>query len=548
LLTTQALANSNKNRYLVSSGMKYIKGQNRQQTYLFPVSLEDAVDPENEVRLIDVFVDSLNLEAFGFKLGFVENGRPAYHPADLLKLYIYGYLNRVRSSRQLEKECKRNIEVIWLLKSLRPDHNTISNFRRDNPKAIKKVFRETVKIATYFNLIGGKLVAGDSTKLRAQNSKKNNYNQKKIDRHLEYIENKLKEYNDALAESDGDEKKQVEQEIEKQNKRKEEYKHLEQQLKESGQTQISTSDPDSRHQITRNNITEVSYSAQTTVDEKNNLPIDYKITNANDKKAMGNMLRRTKSILRHNLFTALYDKGYHTGSELAIADTLDIHAIVAVPPFSGASHAPDLNYDVEHFDYDPETDTYTCPQGHTLSTTGYWHQAKNNAGEVSYRFRNYTTPKCKTCEVRPLCTKSAANGKQVRRSEYAENIENNKKRVLNSEKLYKRRQAIVEHPYGTIKRQWGFNYIITKKYIKRAEADFGLIMIAYNLRRIINIIGMKKLQQYLAGIFSLLLARIACFKLFLNHLNQIIENIMDEPKITTRNENRRIVGQSRCIS
>ena len=477
--------------------MKYIQGQNRGQTYLFPVSLEDAIQADNEVRLIDVFVNSLNLAEFGFRTAHIENGRPAYHPADLLKLYIYGYLNRIRSSRQLEKECKRNMEVMWLLKTLAPDHNTIANFRRDNPKAIKKVFRETVRIARHFNLIGGTLLAGDSTKLRAQNSKKNNYNQKKIDRHLEYIENKLAEYNKALAESDGDKKQEIETEIEKQNQRKTRYKKLQQQLKDSGQRQISTSDPDSRHQITRNNITEVAYSAQTTVDAKNNIPIDYKITNANDKKAMGTMLRRAKTILRHNNFTALYDKGYHTGSQLAIADSLGIPAIVAIPPFSGASHAPDIRYDVEHFDYDPKTDTYTCLQGHTLRTTGYWHHAKNGAGETAYRFRNYTTPKCKSCEVRPLCTKSAANGKQVRRSEFANNIENNKKRVRDSEKLYKQRQAIVEHPFGTIKRQWGFNYIITKKYIERAEADFGFTMIAYNLRRLIKLIGQKALQKSL---------------------------------------------------
>jgi len=207
-----------------------------------------------------------------------------------------------------------------------------------------------------------------------------------------------------------------------------------------------------------------------------------------------------------------------------------------------------LNYDVEHFEYDPKTDTYTCPQGHTLSTTGTWHEAKNSNGEVSYRFRNYTTPKCKTCEVRPLCTKSAVNGKQVRRSEYAEHIENNKKRVLNSEKLYKRRQAIVEHPFGTIKRQWGFNYIITKKYIERAEADFGFIMTAYNLRRLINIIGLKKLQGYLAEIIALLCAKIACFKLFLSHLNHLIEKIMNEPKITSRNATNLILIQNTGVN
>ena len=200
--------------------MKYIQGQNRDQALLFPVTLDNAIEADNEVRLVDLFVGSLNLSEYGFKVDFIENGRPAYHPADLLKLYIYGYLNKVRSSRDLEKECRRNLEVKWLINNLIPDHNTISNFRRDNPKAIKKVFRATVNIARHFNLIGGTLVAGDSTKFRAQNSKKNNFNQKKIDRHLEYIENKLAEYNKALADSDGDKKEQLEQEIEKHENRK----------------------------------------------------------------------------------------------------------------------------------------------------------------------------------------------------------------------------------------------------------------------------------------------------------------------------------------
>jgi transposase len=212
--------------------MKYIQGQNRTQTYLFPVSLDDGIDADNEVRLIDVFVDSLGLESFGFQIDHGENGRPAYHPRDLLKLFIYGYMNKIRSSRRLEKECKRNIEVMWLLGNLHPDHNTISNFRRDNPKAIKKVFMETVKIANYFNLIGATLIAGDSTKFRAQNSKKNNFNEKKISRHLEYIENKLQEYNQALAQSDGD-KEEIKEQIEQQKKRADGYREIETQLKES---------------------------------------------------------------------------------------------------------------------------------------------------------------------------------------------------------------------------------------------------------------------------------------------------------------------------
>ena len=492
--------------------MKYIKGQNRSQTSLFPVSLDDAVAAENEVRLIDAFVDHLNLPEFGFKVAHTDNGRPAYHPADLLKLYIYGYLNKVRSSRDLEKECRRNIEVMWLLKCLKPDHNTISNFRRDNPKAIKKVFRETVRIARYFDLIGGTLIAGDSTKLRAQNSKKNNYNQKKIDRHLEYIENKLAEYEKALAESDGDQKQEIENEIKKQNLRKQRYKNIERQLKQSGQRQISTSDPDSRHLITRNNITEVAYSAQTLVDAKHNLPFDYKVTNTNDAKTMGGMLRRAKTILRSNDFTALYDKGYHTGSEFKTADEMGIDVMVAIPTV--AANAPTQNYNVENFVFDPIKDCYTCPQAELLTTNGRWHQAK------TYRFKRYTTKACKTCKAKPECSKAHC-GKAIQRSEFQEYVDRNKNLINQNKQLYRKRQQIVEHPYETIKRQWGFNYIITKKYIQRAEADFGFIMTAYNLRRIINIIGARNLGKYMKGVFQHFLLKIKRFQLFLSQINQI---------------------------
>jgi transposase len=493
--------------------MKYIKGQNRAQISLFPVSLDDAVDAQNEVRLIDVFVDSLKLEGFGFRVDHIENGRPAYHPADLLKLYIYGYLNKMRSSRDLERECGRNIEVMWLLKCLKPDHNTIANFRRDNPKAIKKVFRETVSIAKYFNLIGGTLIAGDSTKLRAQNSKKNNYNQKKIDRHLEYIENKLAEYEKALAQSDGDDKKEIEQEIEKQNLRKQGYKKIEQQLKESGQPQVSTSDPDSRQLITRNNITEVAYNVQTSVDSKHNLPFDYKVTNTNDAKAMGEMLHRAKTILESNDFTALYDKGYHTGSEFKIAHDMGIDVMVAIPTV--AANAPNHQYNVENFTFDKVNDCYTCPKGEIMTTNQRWHQAK------TYRFKRYTTTACKNCKAKPECS-AAICGKAIQRSEFQEYVDGNKDRIEQNRQLYRKRQQIVEHPYGTIKRQWGFSFILTKKGINRASADVGLILTAYNLRRLINILGMKKLQKYMESIFQHFLLKIKPFKLFLSQINRIL--------------------------
>ena len=468
--------------------MKFIKGHNRTQINLFPVSLEHAIDEDNEVRIIDLFVDSLSLEDYGFKIEYVENGRPAYHPSDLLKLYIYGYLNKTRSSRDLEKECKRNIEVMWLLKNLKPDHNTISNFRQDNPKAIKKVFRATVQIAKNFNLIGGNLIAGDSTKFRAQNSKKNNFNQKKIDRHIAYIDNKLDEYNKQLSEADEDKKEQIRKEIDNQNQRKDKYNQLEKQLKKSGESQVSTSDPESRQMIVRNNITEVAYNVQTTVDAENNIPIDYKVTNNNDSKAMGNMLQRAKSILNTNEFTALYDKGYHTGSEFETADNLDIDVLVAIPTV--AAQAPNPDYNVENFTYNHKDDYYICPQGNKLTTPGTWHKAR------TYRFKRYTTKACMECPVKEECSK-AKYGKGVQRSEYQEYINRNKERIENNKDYYRKRQAIVEHPYGTIKRQWGFSYISTKKGKQRASADVGFMFIAYNLRRIMNIVGKNALKKYL---------------------------------------------------
>ena len=476
--------------------MKFIQGENRNQITLFPVSLDQSISIDNEVRLIDLFVDSLSLEKLGFKMDFQENGRPGYHPGCLLKLFIYGYLNKVRSSRDLEKETSRNIEVMWLLKRLQPDHNTISNFRRDNNVAIKKVFRQTVTIAKHFNLIGGKLIAGDTSKFRAQNSKKNNYNQKKIDQHIQYIDNKLDAYNNELAQNDGDNSRidELKKDIKNQTDRKEKYNQLEKQLHETGQEQISTSDPESRQMITRNNITEVAYNVQTSVDEKNNILIDYKVTNNNDSKAMGNMLRRAKSILRDNSFTALYDKGYHTGSEFKTANDLGVDVLVAIPALPSSSQSPCTDYNLDKFYYNKQDDTYTCPQGQILKSNGNWYSEKNT------RFKQYRTKVCRNCSVKHLCTRSIKNPRIIQRSQYAEYVEKNKENFDKFKNIYRKRQAIVEHPYGTIKRQWGFSYILTKKGKDRAESEMGLIFTAYNLRRIFNILGKELFRKYIEAL------------------------------------------------
>ncbi len=473
--------------------MKYIIGKSREQASIFPVSIDAAIDKDNEVRIIELFVESIDIKKMGFRTDYGENGRPAYHPKDLLKLYIYGYLNKIRSSRALEKECKRNIELMWLLKMLSPDHNTISNFRRDNPKAIKKVFRLTVQVAKHFNLIGGKLIAGDSTKLRAQNSKKNNFNKKKIERHLKYIDTKLEEYQQELAKADKDKQEIIKKEIDKHNKRKDNYKRISKELDDTGESQISTSDPDSRQMIIRNNITEVAYNVQTTVDADNKILIDYKVTNQNDSNAMGKMLVRAKIILKSNKFTALYDKGYHKGREFKTAEDLGIKTMVAIP--ATATNAPNTDYNVENFEYDYINDYYICPQGNKLKSNGNFYNTRN------YRFKRYLTSECKNCPVKPECSK-AKYGKAIQRSEYQTYIDQNKERIQQNKQYYRQRQAIVEHPYGTIKRQWGFDHIMTKKYIERAKADVGFILTAYNLKRIINSIGINAFGEYLKGLLG----------------------------------------------
>lgn len=474
--------------------MKFITGKDRSQTEFF--CLDQAVSGDNEVRLIDLFVGAARLSDYGFKMEFIENGRPAYHPADLLKLFIYGYMNRIRSSRQLEKECKRNIELMWLMKGLAPDHNTIANFRKDNPKAIRKVFHATVSLAKNFDLIGGKLLAGDGTKLRAQNSKKNNFTHSKIERHIAYIDDKLNEYSSILANEDKDlteEKKQeLQNKIDKHQQHKYKYEEFKKQLDETGEVQVSTSDPDSRQMIVRNNITEVAYNVQSTVDAKHNIPIDFKVTNKNDSKAMGTMVRRAKTILGHTDFSAIFDKGYHTGTEFDYAHKHGVEVIVAFPDV--ASHAPDVSFDVEHFDYNKELDQYTCPAGELLTTNGRWYNKTN--GKTINRVKHYKTKACLACSLFERCTRNKS-GRFIERSEHMDLIDANKKRLQQNMETYRKRQAIVEHPFGVIKRQWDFYYIMTKKSIKHASADVGLIFTSYNLRRIFNLIDQNQLKEFL---------------------------------------------------
>ena len=491
--------------------MHYIKGFNRNQAVLVSQTYNELISTDNVVRFIDLFVDGLKVVEYGFNdVSKNVNGRPPFHPKDLLKLYLYGYLNRIRSSRALERECKRNIEIIWLMKGLVPDHNTISNFRRDNPKAIKKVFRATVNLAKNYDLIGGILLAGDGTKMRAQNSKKNNYNQKKIDRHIAYIQNKLEDYNNALAEADKDitdtqeqdnnkddnasTKREIQAKIDKHNKHLKQYQSIEKQLQDSGEKQVSTSDPEARQLVIRGVITEVCYNVQSTVDAKNKLPIDYQVTNQNDTQAMTDMVKEAIDIVGNNTFDAVFDKGYYTAEQIHNTQLIGVTTHVCIP--NPASNAPNTAYNVSQFTYNNELDQYTCPAGQTLTSNGNWYNKR------VYRVKQYKTKNCKNCLVKDLCTK-AKYQRIIERHEFAEALEKNKENIAQRPEIYAQRQSIVEHPFGTMKRQWSFDHITTKKTMKRASADVGFVFIAYNLRRILNIMGMDKLMESIASFSSI---------------------------------------------
>lgn len=478
---------------------RYKQGSDRDQGQLLPASVEDYVDPDNPARVIDAFVDSLDIETAGFTKSSPHpkgpKGSPAFDPADMLKLYLYGYLNRIRTSRKLENECRRNLELIWLLNGLQPKYRAIAYFRAENEKAIRLTFRQFVVMMKSWDLIGGETIAVDGSKFRAVNSKKNNYNQKKIDRHLKRIDDKIEEYLQQLEQEDKKENKEkkikVKQCLEELETRKQKYQALEDQLKQSGETQVSTTDPDARLLMIRGQITEVSYNAQATVDDKHNLPIDYKAINTNDYKILPTMAERAKDILETETFDMLADKGYHDSEGLQKCKDMNVNTYVAPAERKHNKPIPTPEYYGGHFIYNTENDTYTCPQGETMTTNGSWYK-KVNRNSTSL-VRHFKTKACRQCPVHHLCTTSPkVRGRVIERSEYQQAVDENNLRVKTEKEKYKRRQAIVEHPFGVIKRQWGFDHFLLKG-LGKVEAEVGLIFTAYNLRRLITIFGAKEL-------------------------------------------------------
>jgi transposase len=475
--------------------MQHKQGENRDQ--MFMLSLESAIATDAFVRVVDAFVDVIDLKSFGFAhVECMEEGRPPYHPSVLMKLYLYGYHYGLRTTRKLEREAQTNIEAMWLLLGLRPKYKTIADFRKNHPKAFREVFRRFVCLLKEWNLIEGETVAIDSFKIRGSNSLKNNFNEKKLKQHLDYIENQIKEYEALLDANDKeDDKKELEKKIEERKEKQAKYEQIKTDLENSGEEQISLTDPDSRSVILHKNIINVGYNIQASSDEKHKLLVEFDTGDVNDTHALAPMAIQTKEILGVESLTVLADKGYHTGEELEKCKKNDITTYVSPK----APSTKDIGlYPIKSFIYNKEQDIYVCPQGNAMHTNGTWHQHSDNrkSGKGAYRFQRYNTPACKTCTSRHLCTQSQTNGRYIDRSEYAEVIEANAMRVNDNPDYYRKRQQITEHMFGTLKRQRGFTHTNVRGKDK-VLGEVGLMFIGYNLTRCATILGIKNLIKAL---------------------------------------------------
>jgi transposase len=473
--------------------MPHVTGEERNQ--LMMISLESTIAPDSFVRAIDAFVDAIDLKSFGFAhVECKEEGRPSFHPSVLMKLYLYGYHYGIRTSRKLEREASLNLEALWLTSCQSPKYKTIADFRKDHAKAFRAVFRSFVGLLKKWDLADGKTVAIDSFKIRAQNSLKNNLNQARIDRQLGYIGNKISEYESQLDQSDlGEDRKELLTKIELQKQRKEGYLEVEQQLRTTGEEQVSLTDPDARSVVFQRNSVQVGYNVQASIDSKNKLLVEYETGDVNDTHALAQMAIATKELLQVEQMDVLADKGYHTGGELMECEKENITTYIS--PKAPSTKDTGL-YPVTSFVYNREEDAYTCPAGEILTTTNVWYSHSNPGNKPPLRFRRYTTTACKTCANRHKCTKQKINGRAIDRSEFAESMEKNNARVIANPNYYQQRQQLAEHPFGTLKRQRGFTFTLMRGK-EKVLGEVGLEFIGYNLTRCASILGFVELCKAL---------------------------------------------------
>ena len=477
---------------------RFVTGVDRRQTTLLPECLGDWVEESNPVRAVDVFVEALDLADLGF--GGVQplaTGRPAFHPSMLLKLYIYGYLNRVQSSRRLEREAARNLEVMWLTGRLVPDHKTIADFRKDNGPAIKKVCAQFVALCRKMGLLAKASVAIDGSKFKAVNSRDNNFTKGKMERRLGQIEESVARYLSQLDTADRHEPTEalaakVTRLNEKLTKLKEEMGKLavyEKQMQASPDQQISLTDPDSRSMATSGRGSGVvGYNVQVAVDTEYHLIVTHEVTNSgSDRAQLANMARQAKAVLKTEMLEAVADRGYFSSPEILACHEAGITVTLPKPMTSGAKS--DGRFGKQDFVYLPEEDAYRCPAGERLP-----YRYTNE--EADKMLRRYWTNACKNCSLKSQCTPGSE--RRITRWEHEHLLDAVQQRLDANPLAMRQRRETVEHPFGTMKARMGATHFLTKT-LPKVAAEMALTVLAYNLTRVMNIVGIKPLIAAIAA-------------------------------------------------
>jgi transposase len=470
---------------------RFIQGEHRTQATLLPEQLDDYVSEDNPVRVVDVFVESLNLAGLGFDgITPAATGRPAYHPAVLLKIYIYGYLNRIQSSRRLEKEAQRNVELMWLTGRLAPDFKTIANFRKDSGKGIRNVCRQFVLLCRKLDLFSEGLVVIDGSKFKAVNHRDRNFTDKKLQRRMQEIEASIAQY---LAELDTADRQEPEiaklrtdrltEKIAALKEQMQAMKEIEVQLKDAPDGQISLTDPDARSMKTRGNGI-VGYNVQAAVDTKHHLIIEHEVTNAgSDRAQLFPMATKARAALNVQDLTAIADRGYFNGKQIFQCHEAGIKAIV---PKSVTSNATaDGRFGKNDFQYDRQSNEYRCPAGERL----IWRMTTKEQDQVLHR---YWSSNCKACALKDRCT--PVTERRVTRWEHEDVLEEAQQRLDRFPEAMRIRRDTVEHPFGTLKLWMGSAHFLTKT-LKRVSSEMSLHVLAYNLKRVMKILGIETLMQ-----------------------------------------------------
>jgi transposase len=472
---------------------RFVEGMDRGQSTLFPECLDDWIDENNPVRVIDAFAETLDLAELGFEgVEPAETGRPAYHPSVLLKIYIYGYLNRVQSSRRLEREAGRNVEVMWLLGRLVPDHKTVADFRKDNGCAIRKVCARFVELCREMGLLEKASVAIDGSKFKAVNNRDRNFTRAKVERRRAQLEESVARYLSQLDTADRQEPSEalatktarLKEKLAKLGEEMRRLEGLEARMLAAPDQQISLTDPDARSMATSGRGSGVvGYNVQVAVDTAHHLIVTHEVTNVGtDRSQLAHVAKETKAALEANTLDVVADRGYFSSEEILACEEAGITVTLPKPMTSNSK--AEGRFGKQDFRYVAEQDVYVCPAGERLA----YHYTNEENGLV---LRRYWTNACKSCAIKHSCT--TAKERRITRWEHEHSLEAVQRRLDEHPEKMRQRRETVEHPFGTIKARMGATHFLMKT-LPRVAAEMALHVLAYNLTRVMNIMGVQPLM------------------------------------------------------